>query len=212
LEGAVKKQDMQRLIEDMPKDKEIFVHNEEDFDVFLLRPSVLSERFKDYDVDKNFQIWLLEKKHSRKFRPNHLRVFIDLNLRVRSRPDLTEKLLEAFDQIFKGEDPEIQLKELSKEKFDFELNKIEIIGVLSQLFIIEQEYGYNKDSKYDPPSLFYQGWVREFIDNPKEIDNLCMSVSRGQPPTAKYVNVENKKSRKYDLLKLMKPLWYLDEQ
>lgn len=208
----MKKQDMQRLIEDMPKDKEIFVHNEEDFDVFLLRPSVLSERFKDYDVDKNFQIWLLEKKHSRKFRPNHLRVFIDLNLRVRSRPDLTEKLLEAFDQIFKGEDPEIQLKELSKEKFDFELNKIEIIGVLSQLFIIEQEYGYNKDSKYDPPSLFYQGWVREFIDNPKEIDNLCMSVSRGQPPTAKYVNVENKKSRKYDLLKLMKPLWYLDEQ
>lgn len=207
----MKKQDMQRLIKDMPKDKDILVYCDEDYDVFLLRPSVLSPRFRNYDVNKNFQIWLLEKKHSRKFRPNHLRVFIDLNLRVRSRPDLTNRLLGAFDKIFAGEDPEIVLREFSKEKFEFELNRIQVIGVLSQLFIIEQEYGYNKDSKYDPPSLFYQGWVREFIHNPKEIDNLCMSVSKGQPPTAKYVSVENKKSHKYDLLKLMKPLWYLDE-
>ena len=54
---------------------------------------------------------------------------------------------------------------------------------------------------------FYQGWVREVIDAHKEIDNLCMSVANGQPPAAKYVNLENKISKNY--VKKLEPLWYL---
>lgn len=197
---------MFKVIKELPFDTNKVIYKKNDLEVYLLRPSKLSQRFKSYDVKKNFQIWL--KEGNRTFRPNHLRVMIDLNLRVRSRQDLKKKLLLAFDNIFYGEDPEKELKDLSKEDFEHFLNDLIVIGVLSQLFIIEQEYCYHKESKFDPPTLFFQGWVREFIDNPKEIDNLCMSVCNGQPPLAKYVNFENKKDKKHD--PKLRSLWYVE--
>jgi len=135
---------------------------------------------------------------------------IDLNLRIRSRGDLKEKLLVAFDNIFYGKDPLKELKDFKGEKFEHYLNSLPIIGVLNQLFIVEQEYCYHRESNFDPPTLFYQGWVREFIDNPKEIDNLCMSVCSGQPPLAKYVARENKKNRNF--VKNLQSLWYLQDK
>src|SRR3989344_8838948 len=112
-------------------DKKTTIYKDE-LEIFLIRPSKLSKKFKDYDVKKNFQIWLKEGK--REFKPNHLRVMIDLNLRIRSRPDLKNKLLLAFDNIFYGKDPEKELEELSKEKFEHFLNPLKAIGILAQLF------------------------------------------------------------------------------
>lgn len=176
-------------------------------EVSLLRPSKLPKRLKNkYDINKNFQIWL--KEGEREFRPNHMRLFIDLNLRVRSRPDLKEKLLTIFDKIFYGKDPNEEIKRVEKEDFDHYLNSLKIIANLAQLFIIEQEFNYNKESKFEPPTLFLQGWIREFIDSPKEIDNMCMSVARFQPPKVQYTNKENKKHKKYQ--EDRKDLWYLN--
>ncbi len=196
---------MLKIVKELSFDVKHAVYNEDDIEIQIFRPSVLSKRFKSYDVKKNFQIWL--KEGEREFRPNHLRVMIDLNLRIRSRADLKGKLLVSFDNIFYGKDPLEELKDLKKERFKYYLNSLPIVGVLSQLFTVEQEYCYHRESKFEPPTLFYQGWVREFIDNPKEIDNLCMSVCSGQPPLAKYVALENKKNKKF--VKNLQPLWYL---
>lgn len=193
---------MFKIIKNLEFDENKIVYKKENIEIYLLRPSKLSKRFQNYDINKNFQIWF--KEDERIFRPNHMRVFIDLNLRIRSKPKLKEKLLIAFDNIFYGNDPE---EELKKVNFEHYLNDLIVIGILSQLFIIEQEYGYNKESKFDPPTLFFQGWIREFIDSPKEIDNMCMSVANGQPPKAQYVKFENKKDKKYD--QELKKLWYL---
>lgn len=202
------KEAMFKIVKELAFDIKKTVYKEVGVEVQIFRPSSLSDRFKDYDVKKNFQIWL--KEGDREFRPNHLRAMIDLNLRIRSRNDLKEKLLLAFDNIFYGSDPEKELNELAKDKFEHYLNPLTVIGVLHQLFIIEQEYCYHRVSNFEPPTLFYQGWVREFIDNPKEIDNLCMSVCNRQPPIAKYVNLENKKCKKCK--RNLKPLWYLSEE
>ena len=197
---------MFKIVKELEFDKKRTVFKSGNTEIQLLRPSKLSARFKDYDVKKNFQIWL--KEDDREFRPNHMRVFIDLNLRVRSCPDLKKELLLAFDNIFYGKDPEKELSKLQKEKFGHYLNDLVIIGVLAQLFIIEQEYGYHRESMFEPPTLFFQGWIREFIDNPKEIDNLCMSVCNGQPALTKYTTKENKKHKNSEAN--LKPLWYLD--
>jgi len=168
-----------QIVKDLEFDTQKGIFSKANIEIYLFRPSILSKRFQEnYDVNKNFQIWL--KEGEREFRPNHLRVLIDLNLRVRSRPELKKELLVAFDNIFYGKDPEEELKKLVNEEFEHYLNDLIIIGVLAQLFIIEQEYNYLKHSNFDPPVLFLQGWIREFIDNPKEIDNLCMSVCKGQ--------------------------------
>lgn len=196
-----------QLIKDMAYDTDITIYRENEYEIYVCRPSELKKRFEKYDASKNFQIWL--RDGDRPFRPNHLRVLIDLNLRVRCRPDLKSELMLAFDRIFYKDDPIEALKEFENEHFDYNLNSINITGVLTQLLLIEQDYGYtsNRESNYDPPSLFLQGWIREFLDSPKEIDNLCMSVCRGQPPMARYTNEENKKSKMHK--NTLNPLWYL---
>lgn len=197
-----------QIIKTLEFDVNKTIYTENNYQIFITRPSQLPKRFTNYDVNKNFQIWLNDG--TKEFRPNHLRILIDLNLRVRCRPDLKIELLTAFDNIFYGHDPLNELNSLRYENFEHYLNPISITGILAQLLIIEQEYGYtsNKESNYDPPTLFLQGWIREFIDNPKEIDNLCMSVCNRQPPMAKYTNKENRKSSKY--CSNIKKLWYLD--
>lgn len=196
--------DMLEIVRNLEFDKELEVIREDDQVLSVFRPSILSKRFKNYDKNKNFQIYLTEKeKH---FRPNHLRIMIDLNLRVRSRPDLKEELFHVFDNIYYGKDPNEEVKRLENEKFEHYLNSLKVIAHLAQLFLIEQDYSYNKESKFEPPTLFFQGWIREFIDSEKEIDNLCMSVCKFQPPSAKYTYKENKKHKKYD--PNLKMLWY----
>ncbi len=197
---------MFEIVKSLPFDKKVQVCEDGDVSIYLIRPSKLSSRFKNYDINKNFQIFI--KEGEVEFRPNHLRVMIDLNLRVRCRPDLRKELLRLFDKIFYGEDPDVLINSIKGEKFEHYLNSIKIIATLSQLFIIEQNYGYNKESKFEPPTLFYQGWIREFIASPKEIDNLCMSVCSFRPPSAQYTSRENKKSKKYE--EELKELWYID--
>ena len=134
---------------------------------------------------------------------------IDVNLRIRCRPDLKKKLLTIFDNIFYGKDPEIEIKVLENEQFDHYLNSLRVITYLHQLLIAEQLYCYEKESRYDPPTLFLQGWVRQMIDSPKEIDNLCMSVCNRQKPQQKYTSKEDKKHKNFQ--ENLKPLWYLDD-
>jgi len=200
------KEKMFDLVKELEFDKPKVVYQNKDTKIFLLRPSKLSSRFKYYDKNKNFQVWI--KEGEKEFRPNHLRLLIDLNLRARSRPDLIKNLLLAFDNIFYGKDPEIELNKLAKEKFDHYLNDILTIGVLTQTLILEQEYGYHKESNYNPPSLYLQGWIRAFICNSKEIDLLLARICGNNPPETKYTSQDDKNHKKF--IRESKPLWYVN--
>ena len=202
------KSELLDVVKELEFDTEFVLFENDGVRLYINRPSKVPPRFRSYDPKKNFQIWMSEGP--RTFRPNHLRLLLDLNLRIRSRPELKNNLLMGFDKIFYGEDPKNVLKLLEKENFQHFLNPIVLIGHLAQAFIVEQEYSYNKESNFNPPSLFLQGWVRQFIDSPKEIDNLAMSVSNRQPPSSRYVDLENKKSKKY--VGNLKPMWYMDGQ
>ena len=199
--------DMLKIVKELNFDEKKIIYSNEHESIWIIRPSKLSSRFKNYDKNKNFQIFITQD--SREFKPNHLRVLLDLNLRVRCREDLKEKLLFIFDEIFYGEDPEKLVEEIECEEVSQYLNSIRVIAILSQLFLVEQYYSYYKESKFDPPTLFYQGWIREVIDSPKEIDNLTMSICSRRPCSAKYVNKENKKSKKY--VANLDKLWYLND-
>lgn len=202
----MKFEEMFETVKKLPFDTKHNVVNVDGVTLWIYRPSKPPVRFKNYDPEKNFQIWLSEGE--REFKPNHLRVFIDLNLRVRSRPDLKQQLMLAFDNIFKKNEVGESITIIQNEKFTHFLNPIEITANLSQLFILEQLWGYHKPSKYDPASLFYQGWVRQCLDNTKEIDNLIMSIANRQPPMSKYTSQEDKNHSKFN--PNSKPLWYLD--
>jgi hypothetical protein len=199
-------QQMYKTIESLGFNTELRIHDDGEYEVFVLRPSKLGARFKNYDPKTNFQIWL--RKGDRQFKPNHLRVMVDLYLRSRSRPDLKAKLGQAFDDIFYGASVEEAIKQIDHEVFEHYLNSLMVTANLSQLFLIEQSMGYNKPSKYSPPTLFYQGWVRQTIDSKEEIDNILMSIGYRRPPAIGYTSVDDSNHKKYNQNRV--PLWWMD--
>ena len=196
--------ELYKKIEILKIGETISIYKESDIEMFVVRPV---SKFKDYDEKKNFQIFL--KEGEREFRPNHLRIMIDLHLRVRSRQDLKIELLKAFDKIYKKENSFEAIKKIENENFEHYLNSLKVIAILDQLFLIEQELNYTKESNYDPVTLFYQGWIRQSIDSSKEIDNLVMSICRFQPPASKYTFKNNKKHKKFGENAVS--LWYLED-
>lgn len=199
-------EDMFSIVEKLPFDTEAEVFSSDTEIIYLLRPSILPRNFSSYNPETNIQIWL-EEAGNRPFKPNHLRILIDLKLRIREHPELRYELLEAFDKIFYGEDPLIAIEPLQQYKFSQHIGSLESTAILAQLFIIEQEYGFNGDSNYNPPSLYIQGWIRYFIDSDYEIDILCRRICGNNTPPVKYTCCDDKNHRKYT--PNVKPLWYL---
>ena len=187
-------------------EKKTIIIDSEGVELYVIRPETVPAKLKNkYDAGKNFQICI--KQNYQDFKPNHLRVLIDLSLKVKAQPKLKERMLLAFDNIYYGSDPIKEVEQFRDITFPHFLNSMDIIASLSQLFLIEQELNYSRESHFDPKGLFYQGWVREFIDSPKEIEIMCVSAARGQPPNTKYTVRENKKSKKFqpNLVRL----WYI---
>ena len=174
--------------------------------IYIARPQKLSARFKNYDPQKNFQIWLqTDNKHA--FKPNHFRLLIDLYLRVSACPASKEKLLYVFDRIFYGDDPLELVNLLSQYHFSQVLNPLDISAVLSQLFLAEQNISYGKTSKYEPRALYLQGWIRTFINDDLNIDQAISGIHWNRTPSIKYTGQDDKNNPKYN--PDAQPLWYI---
>lgn len=197
--------EMKKIVLDLPFNTMTEVYNNGEQAILIYRPSILSERFKNYDVNTNFQVFL-KIGDDEPFRPNHLRLLIDLKLRVRELPQAKKELLNAFDKIFYGEGPLDTIKSLTYH-FTQYINPIDITAILAQLFIIEQDIGYGGKSKFDPPSLYIHGWIRTFIDADKEIDQLVYRICRNTPPAVKYTCQDNKNHPKFN--SNAPKLWYI---
>lgn len=202
----MKYSDLEKIIIDLPYDKEKEIYSNNGQTLYVIRPKKLSERFKEYDASKNIQIWLrIDGK--KPFKPNHFRLLIDLYTRVRECPETKQTLLEVFDRIFYGEDPLDVMHLLDDYKFSQAINPIDIAVVLAQLFIAEQNVGFGKKSKYNPRSLYIQGWIRTFINADYEIDQVISGISYNRPPLIGYTKQDDKKHKDYN--PNAKPLWYV---
>lgn len=199
--------EMKRIILDLPFDTMTEVYHYGNQTVLVYRPSKLSKRFKNYDVNKNFQIFI-KIGENKPFKPNHLRLLIDLNLRVRETPQARDELLITFDKIFYGEDPINAIMPLNDFHFRQYINPLEITAVLAQLFIIEQEIGYGNKSTFDPPSLYLHGWIRTFIASEQEIDQIVYRICRNTPPAVKYTCQDNRNHPNYN--SNPESLWYMN--
>lgn len=198
--------EMKEIVLDLSFDNMTEVYNNGEQAILIYRPSTLSERFKNYDVNTNFQIFL-RIGDNKPFRPNHLRLLIDLKLRARELSQSKEELLIAFDKIFYGVNPLDAIKPLTHIPFTQYINPIDITAILAQLFIIEQDIGYGGKSTFDPPSLYIQGWIRTFISSEQEIDQIIYRICRNTPPAVKYTCQDNKNHPKYNTN--AECLWYI---
>ena len=133
--------EMKEIVLDLSFDTMTEVYNNGEQAILIYRPSTLSERFKIMTLNTNFQIFL-RIGDNKPFRPNHLRLLIDLKLRARELSQSKEELLIAFDKIFYGANPLDAIKPLTHIPFTQYINPIDITAILAQLFIIEQDIGY----------------------------------------------------------------------
>ena len=200
-------QSMLDIIVALPFDTMTTVYSNDSQSIIVYRPSKLSERFKNYDVNTNFQIFL-KIGDAKPFRPNHLRLLLDLKLRSRDLPAYKDEMLFAFDKIFYKDDPLSCIKPLMNIPFTQYINPLDITAVLAQLFIIEQNIGYGRKSTFEPPSLYIHGWIRTFIDAEQEIDQVVYRICRNTPPAVKYTCQDNKNHKSYNVD--AEPLWYKD--
>lgn len=199
--------EMREIVLALPFNTMTEVYNNGEQSILIHRPRRLSARFKDYDVNTNFQIFL-KIGDNKPFRPNHLRLLIDLKLRARELPQAKEELLIAFDKIFYGEEPLAAINPLTFIHFSQYINPIDITAILAQLFIIEQDIGYGNKSTFDPPSLYIHGWIRTFIEADQEIDQIVYRICRNTPPAVKYTCQDNKNHPKYNPNAQL--LWYIN--
>lgn len=197
--------ELEEIINNLPFDEEKIIYSNNGQTLYVVRPSQLSSRFKDYDASKNFQIWL-KITDKKAFKPNHFRLLIDLYTRVREIPESKDDLLFAFDSIFYGEDPLNIINLLDKYHYTQAINPLDISVVLAQLFIAEQNIGFGKTSKYNPRSLYIQGWIRTFINADYEIDQVISGISYNRPPQVGYTKQDDRNHKAYN--PDAKPLWY----
>lgn len=196
--------DLRQIVIDLPMDIMTKIYSDDFYTISLYRPSTLSRRFRDYDPSKNVQIFM-QIGNDEPFRPNHFRVLVDLNLKVRENPQLKDELLYAFDNIFYGDDPFRCVQKL-ESYFSQGLNPLYITAQLAQLFLVEQDIGFGKESKYEPRSLYIMGWIRTFIDAEKELDLILSSICHNNPPSEGYTCQDNQKNNRYN--PDAQPLWY----
>ena len=198
--------ELEKIIIDLPFDKEKEIYSNNEQTLYVVRPQKLSEHFKEYDASKNIQIWL-KINDKKPFKPNHFRLLIDLYTRVRECPKAKITLLKVFDRIFYGEDPLEVMHMLDNYKFTQAINPIDIAVVLAQLFIAEQNVGFGKKSKYNPRSLYIQGWIRTFINADYEIDQLISGISHNHPPLVGYTKQDDQNHKEFN--PNAQPLWYV---
>ena len=157
------------------------IYKLDDVELYIHRPEKLgaSLKRKDYDPKKNFQIFM-KTPGKKDFKPNHLRVLLDLHLKHESDPKLSERIFEVMEAVYKGEDPLKFSKEISKMKFRMQLDSAIVNVCSAQLFMAEQEINYTK-GKVQPPRAYLMGYIRMIRTGNFEIDKILWSSTRHPP-------------------------------
>ncbi len=159
------------------------IYNEQGDKVIIFRPETLgrSLKKKDYDISKNFQI-ILKKPNEGEFLPNHLRILIEINHKMKNENKKIEEFFNIIEKIYSGEDPLIFKEQLKKLNLSDELDSSIITLCLIQLFMAEQDINYTT-GKIQPPRAFLMGYLRFIKSKEQNIDKILWSSTRHPPRT-----------------------------
>jgi len=152
-------------------------------EIYVLRPEKPGRTKQEYKIF-NLQIFL-KKPGKKEFRPNHLRLLIDLYLKKISDPEKSEYIFSVIERIFNGEDPKNFINDVKNMRFKMQIDDVDINLYCAQLFMLEQDICYEK-SKYDPHRLFLMGYIRYVRSGEEEIDKIARGIAVGYPPPPRF--------------------------
>ena len=151
-------------------------------DLWIHRPEKLGSSLKNkdkYDIKTNFQIFM-RGEDGKAFKPNHLRILLDLHLKLISNQNSADKLFLILEDIYNGKDPLEFKEELNKMEFKMQLDSALVNVCCAQLFMSEQDINYTK-GKIQPPRSFLMGYIRFIKTKQENIDKILWSSIRHPP-------------------------------
>lgn len=150
-------------------------------ELYVHRPEKLGRSLKrEYAIHKNFQIFM-KKPGEEDFKPNHLRILINLHLKKISDSEKAELIFDILEKVYNGEDPLLYKDKLTSLNFKMSLDPTLVDVCLAQLFMCEQEICYT-DGKVKPPRAYLMGYIRLVRSGKVEIDKLLWNSIRHPPP------------------------------
>ena len=124
------------------------------------------------------------------FYPTHVRLLFDYYLKRLSEPLQVQKLFEAVERVYRGNDPEELAKDVDNVTFSMQLDEAMVNLVYTQLLMIEQDFNFGpegtKTSKYDPPRGFLMSFIRWVASGEDEIDKIITNAVRNWPPPIRF--------------------------
>ncbi|MCD6452841.1 MAG: hypothetical protein J7K77_00885 [Dehalococcoidales bacterium] len=120
------------------------------------------------------------------FYPTHVRLLFDYYLKKVSEPQQAQKLFEAAESVYRGDNPEKLAPDVNTLTFPMQLDEAIVNLVYTQLLMIEQDFNFgpegNKKSKYEPPRGFLMSFIRWIASGKNEIDKIITAAVRNYPP------------------------------
>jgi hypothetical protein len=146
----------------------------------VFRPKIPTKTLKHkYDPKKNFQIYM--EKNNQKFKPNHLRILLDLHLKRITNEEKSSILFEILEDIYDGEDPTRYKTRLNALDFPMFLDNAYTNACLAQLFMTEQDINQQESWKVKPARAYIMGYIRLINAQEREISWVLWSATRHAP-------------------------------
>src|SRR3989344_836840 len=118
------------------------IYKLDDIELYVHRPEKIGRSVKQtYDIKKNFQIFMKKPGHN-DFKPNHLRILINLHLKKESDPNSAEIIFDILEKVYNGDDPLKFKDKLNELKFRMSLDSALVDVCCAQLFMAEQDIAY----------------------------------------------------------------------
>jgi len=163
--------------------KSLGIYEYKGAEIFIHRPESIPTHLKqkaNYDPHKNFQIFL-RLPGIKAFKPNHLRILLDLHLKNVSNPNNANFIFDSFEHIYNKEDPKKFIPTLENINFRMQIDSAVLNLLYGQLFMVEQEINYTF-GQVNPPRAFLMGYIRLIKSGEYEIDRVLWSATRNPPP------------------------------
>jgi hypothetical protein len=140
---------------------------------------------------KDFAVGLIIRNKP-EFNPTHVRLLIDLYIKRESNLNDFQKLFEAFEKMFQGQDPVKLRNSVRNLNFPMQLDSSETNLYYAQLLMIEQDINYGPDSKKPskckPPRDYLMRFIRWLASGDSTIDRIISAAVRNYPAPLKYAN------------------------
>lgn len=143
----------------LDESERVLIHTGSDGSEIIVVKGEKVKKYSEFDI----QIQLKGEGYGDNYTPSHPHVFKDLEQKIQSNLNESERLFEIIQSVYKGNDPDRYIDELNTMSFEDSRFPADVTVYLLQQMMIEQEINYGPGgswTRYSPPRDLLMSCVR----------------------------------------------------